>query len=358
MSQLDGTQYRTLQDALLSAYPERDDLERLVRFELDQNLNAIVGEEDLTGVIYKLIEWYDSHGRVQELINGAKRDNPDNPDLAALTIKLREAPNAAPVSGDVILIAPAPQLSSMSSLPRQQNGLMWVSLALTAAVVALLAVFVFQADLLKGITSGGGGEVTAVATAIIDEPNTDAGGVTSEATTPAPVVIASPETATPTYTPPSTSTSTPTASSIPMPLATDTPVPSSAPTVDEAANVAAIIRQEIAYGNARDLNGILSLWADDAQIVNRGRTEYDPSDDVIYAGIDAIRSFYESYFALNWIEYDVHNPVTTVKGNNAIVVHEGTFSDGILYEDKATFTLKKVGDTWRIVELEVGTTPP
>lgn len=367
MARLDGTQYRTLQNALLSAYPERDDLERLVRFELNQNLNAIAGGDDLTEVTYKLIEWYESRGRVQELIDGAKRDNPSNPSLAVLTIDL-----TIDLKVDAAQPIPEPSPAPPPALPTQQNGLMLVSLALTAALVALLALLIVRStDLFPSITSGGGGVTTAATATPVDEPTADTQEATSEVSTPTPPAViatvtkatvtkATVEESTPTNTtePTSTPTFIPSATYTSAPASTNTPTSTPTEMVDETEQVLAIIQQEVEYGNARDLNGILSLWTTDAQIVNRNRTEFDPSDDVIYAGIDSVRSFYESYFALGWVEYDIHNPVATVKGNNAIVVHQGTFSDAVLYEDKVTFTLKKFGDRWQIVALEVGTTPP
>ncbi len=45
MIELRGPEFLQLEEALASAFPGRNDLERMVRFELDENLEQIAGAE-------------------------------------------------------------------------------------------------------------------------------------------------------------------------------------------------------------------------------------------------------------------------------------------------------------------------
>ena len=74
-------------EALLNAFPERTDLEIMVRFELSQSLNEIVQESKLKNVVFKLIQWAETYGRLEDLIVGAYNHNPGNPKLKAFCQK-------------------------------------------------------------------------------------------------------------------------------------------------------------------------------------------------------------------------------------------------------------------------------
>jgi tetratricopeptide (TPR) repeat protein len=76
-----GAQIRQLQQALGSAFPNREKLEILIRTELDENLDLIAGGTDLSDTIFKLIKWAEARGRLKELVEKACRSNPDNPKL-------------------------------------------------------------------------------------------------------------------------------------------------------------------------------------------------------------------------------------------------------------------------------------
>ncbi len=78
---LTGQQFENLQIALLSAYRSESDLARMVRFSLDENLHSIAGGSNLSQVTFDLIQWAESNGRLDDLISGAYRSNPGNPDI-------------------------------------------------------------------------------------------------------------------------------------------------------------------------------------------------------------------------------------------------------------------------------------
>jgi hypothetical protein len=72
---LSGSQKATLQKALLSAFRRSGDLKQMVTFGLDENLEAIAGTGALEDVIFELIEWADSRGRVEEPRSGGIHSN-------------------------------------------------------------------------------------------------------------------------------------------------------------------------------------------------------------------------------------------------------------------------------------------
>jgi chromosome segregation ATPase len=78
---LSGEQVQDLQNALLSAFPSKEDLAQMVRIQLNQNLAAIAGGQDLSAIVFNLITWAESSGRMQELIAKAGKSNPGNPQL-------------------------------------------------------------------------------------------------------------------------------------------------------------------------------------------------------------------------------------------------------------------------------------
>lgn len=80
---LSGKQFQTLQDALLSAFQSRADLEQLTLFQLEENLNHIAGGDNLSSIVFNLIQWAEARGRTQELVEGALEQNPRNSALQA-----------------------------------------------------------------------------------------------------------------------------------------------------------------------------------------------------------------------------------------------------------------------------------
>ena len=93
---LPASQFKVLHSALLSAFPDYGDLAQMVRFELGENLDAIVGEGALNDVVFKLITWVDAKGRIADLVIGARKENPDNPELAQVQALLQgEMPSLA-----------------------------------------------------------------------------------------------------------------------------------------------------------------------------------------------------------------------------------------------------------------------
>ncbi len=79
---LSGDELKKLVKAIVSAYPTKNDLEMMVQFELEENLNAIAGGENVTDIVFKLLtRWAIPRGKIYQLILAAYQMNPGNPEL-------------------------------------------------------------------------------------------------------------------------------------------------------------------------------------------------------------------------------------------------------------------------------------
>ena len=74
---LDGNIVQELQNALLSAF-SADELTRLVRIGLNENLDDHTSGGGQTQVVFDLITWADRVGRLGELVTAAQEQNPGN----------------------------------------------------------------------------------------------------------------------------------------------------------------------------------------------------------------------------------------------------------------------------------------
>ncbi|MEX6779368.1 effector-associated domain EAD1-containing protein [Limnospira fusiformis] len=79
---LSGAEIRKLVNAIISAYPTKEDLAMMVRIELEENLNAIAGGNNLNQLVFSLItQWAIPRGKIYRLILAAYQTNPDNEEL-------------------------------------------------------------------------------------------------------------------------------------------------------------------------------------------------------------------------------------------------------------------------------------
>jgi hypothetical protein len=82
LNELTSVQRQELQAPLISAFPNRDQLEVMVEDELGKNLNLITdGERNYELTVRNLIKWAQTYGQVPELLKGALKVNPTNPKL-------------------------------------------------------------------------------------------------------------------------------------------------------------------------------------------------------------------------------------------------------------------------------------
>ena len=102
------SQIQQIQDALLSAYPSRSPLAMMLRFEMNESLDEIVGNANQTDTVFELLTWAEARGRLGELIAAAKRDNPSNPKLRALSGRATQASTSQPSKEVTQQPSPAP----------------------------------------------------------------------------------------------------------------------------------------------------------------------------------------------------------------------------------------------------------
>ncbi len=101
----DSKRLQEFEEALLSAFPSHAALARMLRYEMDVNLVEIaVG--GLREVAFALIQWAQAHGRDDELLRAALKQNPGNAKLRAFAATTSiQAPEATPSAAS----APAPE---------------------------------------------------------------------------------------------------------------------------------------------------------------------------------------------------------------------------------------------------------
>lgn len=79
---LSGSEIKKLVNAILSAYTTKNDLAMMVQFELEENLDAIAGGENLNDIVFNLLtRWAIPRGKIYRLILAAYETNPHNPEL-------------------------------------------------------------------------------------------------------------------------------------------------------------------------------------------------------------------------------------------------------------------------------------
>ena len=82
-------------EALLDAYPSYNPLEIMVSFGLEENLEEIAGAGILKDVVFNLIQWAESQGKLEPLIRGVYEENSGNPRLKAFY--QQQFPFASPI---------------------------------------------------------------------------------------------------------------------------------------------------------------------------------------------------------------------------------------------------------------------
>ena len=87
---LSGKDLEKLVGVMLSAYPDKNNLEQLVRFNLDQSLDEIVKEQTTKDMIFQLISWVQARGKLIDLLNAIAEDRPNHVELQNTIKNLQE----------------------------------------------------------------------------------------------------------------------------------------------------------------------------------------------------------------------------------------------------------------------------
>jgi hypothetical protein len=129
MKQLNGFHKKQLQDALIDAFRRKSSLRQMVLYSLDENLDAIADGDNLSDIVFELIEWADSCGRLLELTKGACDSNPGNSQLKEIASQLlsveepqKEDGHIADVVHDIFRTAEEQLLKQITtSIPSSQR---------------------------------------------------------------------------------------------------------------------------------------------------------------------------------------------------------------------------------------------
>lgn len=78
LTELTNNQRKEFREALLSAFPEITDLKMMLSDELDWKLNQIANKGNDTQIVFKLIDYAESKGKLKELLKAATKCNPGN----------------------------------------------------------------------------------------------------------------------------------------------------------------------------------------------------------------------------------------------------------------------------------------
>jgi hypothetical protein len=92
---LTGPEREQLWNALRTRFPTRNTLERFASFKLGTNLNQIAGAGGLDDAVFELMKHAKSRGRTGLLVEEVCKDQPEMPELQALSAKLGLRPAAS-----------------------------------------------------------------------------------------------------------------------------------------------------------------------------------------------------------------------------------------------------------------------
>ena len=85
---LSAPERKKLQEALISAFPSEISLEQMLANECNKNLNAIAGGGNLKDIVFKLIKEAEAKNWIKDLVDAARKSNPENTELKAIAEKI------------------------------------------------------------------------------------------------------------------------------------------------------------------------------------------------------------------------------------------------------------------------------
>jgi CHASE2 domain-containing sensor protein len=90
VKKLSGDERKELEDAIINAYPDQAELERVIKHTLDKNLNELTKSGTYRDIVFDLIKWAVAEGELQleSLIAALYKGKPGNQQLKAITKKL------------------------------------------------------------------------------------------------------------------------------------------------------------------------------------------------------------------------------------------------------------------------------
>ncbi len=140
----------------------------------------------------------------------------------------------------------------------------------------------------------------------------------------------------------------------PAPDVRKTPAPAH---LSDEETIKAIVAAELDAIAGRNLLALESLYAPNAQVINRGHSPSDLADDIIHRGWPAIRQMH--YMSLitqtNYRTPIILSDVSIhVDGDRAEAVHSGIIRNGVYFPDVSIYSFERINGQWKIVQLEFG----
>jgi predicted ATPase/class 3 adenylate cyclase/Flp pilus assembly protein TadD len=89
--ELSGNERKRFEYALLSAFPDSEDLDQMLAHQMGIRLAAITTADNLINLVFEVVDWAHAQGRVEELIAAALAANPDNPHLQSFASQAHPA---------------------------------------------------------------------------------------------------------------------------------------------------------------------------------------------------------------------------------------------------------------------------
>ena len=184
---LNKAQFQQTEAAILHAF-DRDALRRMLRRQLDEDLDVVAGDDELATVVFNLVTWAERNSRVSELIAGALAENPNNAELKQLAADYRRweaAPQSQqPAPAPPPVQQPTPVYQTPVPPPPRRSVPGWILGLAGIVVVALITVLL--------VTNGGipwSGSATSTPPTVSDAGSaqeTEPADIPSNTSTPSP----------------------------------------------------------------------------------------------------------------------------------------------------------------------------
>lgn len=87
LKRLGGMETQAMVQALLSAFPGYMDVVQLFSYELGEDLRSHVASGAMSNVMMEVVQWADQTSRLEELLQGARRQNPGNEKLKSFCLR-------------------------------------------------------------------------------------------------------------------------------------------------------------------------------------------------------------------------------------------------------------------------------
>jgi len=112
----DNTKRKAFRKALQEAYPSAAELKIFVDEALNESLAAITGGSNLQQITFDLLEWARAHGRLDEVYQAFKNQNPNHPVIKELEQQIFPTPES-----DQKVVHQGDQRAASSSLTASQG---------------------------------------------------------------------------------------------------------------------------------------------------------------------------------------------------------------------------------------------